>query len=128
MGEQRPKSKLGRTSTKMIKELSTKFEHLVELVMTLAQNVPPGSAHRVVGDPRLKELEDIASARPPPLQIPSASANVGPQPSVLKDYHNIVEDMVTKKLRSFMNNQVPHSMEGNLQKPYEAGLTKVLSI
>jgi hypothetical protein len=32
--------------------------------------------------------------------------------------------MVTKKLRSFMNNQVPHSMEGNLEKPYEAVLTK----
>src|SRR5579859_2510195 len=87
---------------------------------TLTQNMPPGGARQDLEDPQIHELEGIESARPPPLQNPSASATVGSRPSTLKDYHDIVEDLVTKKMKQISNEQAPHSLEGDLEKPYEA--------
>jgi hypothetical protein len=43
-----------------------------------------------------------------------------PSPSSLKDYHDIVEDMVNKKLKQIAAEQVPQSSESELEKPYEA--------
>ena len=104
----------------VIRVLSTKFDNLVELITTLTRNRSPDGAPQAPEDPQVHEVEGIASARPPPLQNVSASASAGPQPSTLKDYHDIVEDLVTKKMRQITNEQAPHSLEGDLEKPYEA--------
>src|SRR5579859_3929466 len=104
----------------VIRVLSSKFDNLVELMTTLTQNMPSGGARQDPEDPQVHELEGIESARPPPLQNPSASATVGSRPSTLKDYHDIVEDLVTKKMKQISNEQAPHSLEGDLEKPYEA--------
>ena len=39
---------------------------------------------------------------------------------MLKNYHGIVEDMVTKKLKQMSIEQAPRTSESELEKPYEA--------
>ena len=104
----------------VIRVLSTKFDNLVDLITTLTQNRSPDGAHQAPKDPQVHEVEGIANARLPSLRNVSTLASAGPQLSTLKDYHDIVEDLVTKKMRQITNEQAPHSLEGELEKPYEA--------
>jgi hypothetical protein len=39
---------------------------------------------------------------------------------MLKDYHDIVKDMVNRKLRRMTSEQAPRAVESELEKPYEA--------
>jgi hypothetical protein len=52
--------------------------------------------------------------------MPATSANAEPRPSTLRDYHDIVEDMVAKKFKQMAIEQAPRSPESELKKPYEA--------
>lgn len=55
-----------------------------------------------------------------PWVIPAGSANVVPHASMLKDCHDIVEDIVAKKLKQMTIDQSPRTSECELEKPYKA--------
>ncbi|KAK1662895.1 hypothetical protein QYE76_051054 [Lolium multiflorum] len=100
-----------------LNQLTTKLDTFIELMMNKTNNTTnngapsPSSPHRVV-DPQEKELQDGAIAATQlndgrQLQEPNTHArqwaspagasNEAPQPSVLKGYHDFIEDMVTKR-------------------------------
>ena len=101
-------------------ELSAKFDRLVELVTSSAQNAPHGGVYRPGEDPQFEEQDGAASIRPRPTNFASPSTHGAPLPATLKDYHDMVEDMVNRKLRRATNDQAPRSMENELEKPYES--------
>ncbi|KAM0851209.1 hypothetical protein ACQ4PT_052578 [Festuca glaucescens] len=121
-------------------QLTTKLDTFIELMMNKTNNTtnngapPPSLPHRVV-DPQEKELQDGAIAATQlndgrQLQEPNTHArqwaspagasNEAPQPSVLKGYHDFIEDMVTKRFKQLTVNQTPQTSESELEKPYEA--------
>jgi hypothetical protein len=116
-----------------INELTTKLDKFIEFMMSNA-HAAPGTPRRVV-DPQEEEILAGAAAnasandgrqqhdlglRAQPLVMPATSANAEPRPSTLKDYHDIVEDMVAKKFKQMAIEQAPRSSESELEKPYEA--------
>ena len=105
---------------RVMNELSAKFDRLVELVTSSAQNAPHGGVYRPGEDPQFEEQDAAASIRPRPTNFASPSAHGAPLPATLKDYHDMVEDMVNRKLRRATNDQAPRSMENELEKPYES--------
>src|SRR3954463_1050790 len=52
--------------------------------------------------------------------MPPAFGNTETRPSVLKGYHDMLEDMVDKKFKRMSIEQAPRSSESELEKPYEA--------
>ena len=119
-GEQLTLEEQVRAQGQMMNELSTKFDHLVGLVASLSHNAPHGEPRHDNYDPQIEEVEGATSARPPLLRFPSGSGNIGARFSTLKDYHDIMEDMVNRKFRQMANDQAPRPMENELEKPYEA--------
>lgn len=77
--------------------------------MTLARAPPNGG--RQQQDP---------GVRGRPLVTATGVANGVSHPSMLKNCHDIVEDVVTKKLKKMSIEQAPHTSESDLKKPYEA--------
>ena len=55
-----------------------------------------------------------------PTNFTSPSTHGAPLLVMLKSNHDMVEDMVNRKLRRATSNQTPRSMESELEKPYEA--------
>ncbi|KAK1653685.1 hypothetical protein QYE76_071490 [Lolium multiflorum] len=123
-----------------LNQLTTKLDTFIELMMNKTNNTTnngapsPSSPHRVV-DPQEKELQDGAVAATQlndgrQLQEPNTHArqwaspagasNEAPQPSVLKGYHDFIEDMVTKRFKQLTVDQTPQTSESELEKPYEA--------
>ncbi|KAM0901363.1 hypothetical protein ACQ4PT_020050 [Festuca glaucescens] len=121
-------------------QLTTKLDTFIELMMNKTNNTTnngapsPSLPHRVV-DPQEKELQDGAIAATQlndgrQLQEPNTHArqwasptgasNEAPQPSVLKGYHDFIEDMVTKRFKQLTVDQTPQTSESELEKPYEA--------
>ena len=45
---------------------------------------------------------------------------------MLKSYHDIVEEMVEKKMKQMAIDQAPRTSESELEKPYEAWHDRVL--
>ncbi|KAM0833857.1 hypothetical protein ACQ4PT_064003 [Festuca glaucescens] len=114
-------------------ELTTKVDMFIDFMMN-NNTMAPGAPRKVV-DPQEEELlagaagnalandghqrqDSDAWARP--LVMPAGSANTEPGPSTLKSYHDILEDMVTKRFKQLAVDQAPHSSESEMEKPYEA--------
>jgi hypothetical protein len=104
----------------MMEQLSAKFDQLVEIVAASAQTAPQGGAYWVAEDPQFEDFDGAGSSRPRPSNFAAPSANAPPVPTTLKDYHDLVEDMVNKKFKRMIMEQAPRSMESELEKPYEA--------
>jgi hypothetical protein len=119
----------GRT----LDELTTKVDRFIDFMMS-NPTMALGAPQRVV-DPQEEEIlagaagnapannghqRQDADARARPLVMPAGSANAEPGPSTLKSYHDILEDMVTKRFKQMAIDQAPHSSESELEKPYEA--------
>lgn len=88
----------------MMEQLSFKFDHLVEIVMALAQTAPPARAYRATDNPQFEDFNGVVGAHPHPLNFASPLAKTPPLLETLKDYHDLVEDMVNRKLKRMMNN------------------------
>jgi hypothetical protein len=116
-------------------ELGSKLDRFIELMMNGNRSTPPQDTPHGVVDPQEEELRDGTLARFLPNHehqqqeaatharqwaIPVASADVAPQPSTLKGYHDMVADMVEKKFKQMTMNQAPRTSESKLEKPYEA--------
>jgi hypothetical protein len=101
-----------RDQGRTINELTTKLDKFIEFMMSNA-HAGLGTPRRVV-DPQEEEIlagtaanasaKDGRQQHDPglwaqPLVMPATSANAEPRPSTLKDYHDIVEDMVAKKFK-----------------------------
>jgi hypothetical protein len=91
-------------------------------------------------DPQIAELEAMAhSYNPPPVApvmepvLPSGginlgvppmhtqSASSGPTPDVLKDYHDIAEELINRKrMKQIVEEKAPRNLESELEKPYES--------
>lgn len=123
-----------REQHQTIDQLASKLNQFIELMMNGNNGAPPQGISRRVVDPQEEEHQAGTLARAPIIderqrQEPSAHAqqwasptsafNVVPQPSMLKGYHDIVEDLVAKKLKQMALDQAPHTMESELEKPYE---------
>ena len=85
------------------------------------------------GDPQEKELQVGTPARAPlndvpqhpnmqarPWVSPVGPADAVPRAVVLKDYHDMIGDMIDKKLKQMAIDQAPHTSKSELEKPYEA--------
>lgn len=100
--------------------LSQKFDRLVELVTASAQKAPHGGAYQPAEDPQFDEHDGAGSVHPRWVNFASPSAHAASLPTTLKDYHDIVEDMVNTKLRRMTSEQAPRAAESKLEKLYEA--------
>jgi hypothetical protein len=105
---------------RMMEQLAAKFDQLVEIVAASAQTAPQGGAYRVTEDPQFEDFDGARSGRPRPSNFAAPSANAPLVPTTLKDYHDLVEDMVNKKFRRMTMEQAPRSTESELEKSYEA--------
>lgn len=114
----------------MMEQLAAKFENFLKFMEINGQPMPHHDSPSKNIDPQIEEIEDIthdhtnhqfrSNTHPRPTGKPITSVNTMPSPSSLKDYHDIVEDMVNKKLKQIAAEQVPQSSESELEKPYEA--------
>jgi hypothetical protein len=117
-----------RSQQQQLHQLSTKFDHLLNLLGGSGRVVPPNSGQAVI-DPQVEELEDIEHHQkaddipqqpqlvaPPPLMSSSTTT----QPDMLKGYHNFIEDMVNKKMKQIAAERAPQTSESELDKPYES--------
>ncbi|KAK1665875.1 hypothetical protein QYE76_054034 [Lolium multiflorum] len=127
--------KQGETLDILTTKLDTFIEVMTNRTNTTNNGAPPSSLpHRVV-DPQEKELQDGAVAatqlndgrqlQEPNTHTrqwasPAGASNEAPQPSVLKGYHDFIEDMVTKRFKQLTIDQTPQTSESELEKPYEA--------
>jgi hypothetical protein len=127
-------------------QLASKLDRFIEAMMNSNNGgggaVPPQGMPHAVVDPQEEELHGDALAtgglndgrqhQEPSTQRhePSAqsrqwanlagASSIAPQPSMLKSYHDIVEDMVEKRFRQLTIDQTPRTSESELEKPYEA--------
>lgn len=114
----------------MMEQLAAKFENFLKFMEINGQPMPHHDSPSKIIDPQIEEIEDIthehtnhqfrSNTHPRPTGKPITSINTMPSPSSLKDYHDIVEDMVNKKLKQIAAEQAPQSSESELEKPYEA--------
>ncbi|KAM0848663.1 hypothetical protein ACQ4PT_054248 [Festuca glaucescens] len=53
------------------------------------------------------------------------SASAAPMPGALKDYHDIAENIIDRKMKKMAEEHAPRNLESELEKPYEAWHDKV---
>jgi hypothetical protein len=103
-----------------MEQLSAKFDQLVEIIASSAQTAPQGGAYQVAEDPQFEDFDGAGRGGPRPSNFAAPLANAPPVLTTLKDYHDLVEDMVNKKFRRITMEQASRSTESELEKPYEA--------
>ncbi|KAF0918693.1 hypothetical protein E2562_025819 [Oryza meyeriana var. granulata] len=115
----------------VVDQLAAKLDRFINIMTSSSPNPPRVNATPTIVDPQLKELGTVAhhtaptndvrrstsSVHPQHLNIPTTST---PPPITLKDYHDVVEDLVNKRLKQISIEQAPQPMETELEKPYEA--------
>ncbi|KAM0882333.1 hypothetical protein ACQ4PT_032372 [Festuca glaucescens] len=132
-------------------QLASKLERFIEVMMNNNNGgggaIPPQGMPHAVVDPQEEELHGDALAigglndgrqhqepstqrQEPSAQTrqwasPAGASSAAPQPSMLKSYHDIVEDMVEKRFRQLTVDQTPRASESELENPYEASHDRV---
>ena len=117
----------------MMNQLATSLDQILALMAQTGRGRPHVMSSQHLEDPQIEELASaghntipihgtqphvarVSHTRSPVLQATSANA----PPATLKEYHDIVKDMVNRKLKQIVAEQAPLSSESELEKPYEA--------
>jgi hypothetical protein len=104
-----------------IDNLTAQVGQLVELFKNIAGTVP----NRIVQitDPQFEEVENDVNPHKtgeiPELQVVTKQHEALPL-NTLKDYHDIINDLVDKKMKQISVEQNPQPSESELDKPYAA--------
>ena len=99
-----------------INSLTTQVSQLVEVLKNFTGNIP-------ISDPQFDEAEnDVNMHKTRGVSEVQVSAKQPAMPPVntLKDYHDIINDLVDKKMKQMSIEQNPQISESELDKPYES--------
>jgi hypothetical protein len=129
-----------------IDSIDSKIDQLFSMIANLAVNgVQHTNPPPQVVDPQVAELEAMAQSHHTPrahggfeqLQstggihinapvMPTQSTTAAPAPlGTLRDYHDIAEEIIDRKMKHIAEEQAPRALENELEKPYAAWHDKV---
>ncbi|KAM0856129.1 hypothetical protein ACQ4PT_049321 [Festuca glaucescens] len=128
-----------------IDSIDAKIDQLFHMIANLAtsESQPINTPQQFV-DPQLTELEAMVQSHRSPHAtagftaaqpiggihinepvMADHSASAAPMPGALRDYHDIAENIIDRKMKKIAEEHAPRNLESELEKPYEAWHDKV---